>query len=143
VEEGLPRDVARSLSTLPYLEDLLPLNSLAEKAGSDLYSAGCTYNEVRNHLGIREVLSLAEKVPLRDRWDRLAHQSLREEFDGMVFDLTLAVLKEENGNIDAYFAARRQKTGFYRSLQEGLRGSAPVNFHPFTVLGRALEALLV
>jgi glutamate dehydrogenase len=142
-EEGLPAEIARTISTLPYLEDLLPLNTLAEKAGSDLYSAACSYNEVRNHLGIREVLALAEKVPLRDRWDRLAHQSLKEEFDGLAFDLTLAVLKEEEGNLEAYFAARRQKAAFYRSLQESLRGSTPVNFHSFTVLARALEALLV
>jgi glutamate dehydrogenase len=141
-EKGLSPDLARRFSTLSYMEDFLPLVTLVSKTGGDLYSVARTFNEVRNYLGLKEILQLLDAVQVRDRWDRMTYQALKEGFASAAFSLTLVILQESEGNLEAFFAGRRKKVNFYKGLEESLRRTTPANYHPFAVLVRALEGLL-
>jgi len=140
--EGLPPDLARQMAHLPYLVDFLPVAALAEEVDADLSSVARSYHELRDYLGLRDILSELEQVPVRDRWDRLALQMLKGGFASALFRLSGAMLRESGGNLEAFVAARRQKVQAYRAFREGLRGNAPANYHPFAVLLKALEGLL-
>jgi glutamate dehydrogenase len=89
---------------------------------------------------LKDLLRRMEAVQVRDRWDRLALQSLKGEFASAAFNLAHGALQESKGNMESFFAARRHKLRFYRNMRDAL-GGVPANFHPFTVLLRALVAL--
>jgi glutamate dehydrogenase len=141
-ERGLSPGLAGRLSVLPYLDDLLPTASLVEEAGADLYSAARTFNELRERLGLREILRLLDEVPGRDRWDRTAARILKGGFEAVLYALAREALRRSAGNLDAFLNARRTQFADYRGLRERLLGTTPVNYHPFTVLLRALESVL-
>ncbi len=141
-EEGLAASSARRCAALAHLEDLLPLVSLNDATEGDLYSVARTYCEVRDFFGIPEIRERAGEVPVRDRWDRLAYRALGEELAELLYDLTLAILRQSGGNLEAFCAARRQKATYYQRLRDGLGGAVPANFHPYTVLCKALKELL-
>ncbi|WP_081702892.1 NAD-glutamate dehydrogenase domain-containing protein [Desulfuromonas sp. TF] len=138
--EGFSAEIARTAAALPYLEDFLPVETLAVDTDNDLYSAAQTYIEVHEYLGLKDLLRRMEAVQVRDRWDRLALQSLKGEFASAAFNLAHGALQESKGNLESFFAPRRHKLRFYRNMREAL-GGVPANFHPFTVLLRALVAL--
>jgi glutamate dehydrogenase len=139
---GLPPEIARKLSVLPLLEDFLPVVTLVEETGSDLYSVARTFHELRDHLGIGGILGRLEEVPARDRWDRLTRQMLKGNLASVLLRLTRALLLESAGNLEAFSAAKRQKMQVYRGHAQRMRGIAPLNFHPFVLLVGALESLL-
>jgi glutamate dehydrogenase len=139
---GLPPEVARNVSILPLLEDFLPVVTLVEETGGDLYSVARAFRELRDHLGIGGILDRLEEVQVRDRWDRLTRQMLKGNYASVLLRLTRVLLLESAGNLEAFAAAKRQKMQVYRGLAERMHGIVPVNFHPFVLLVRALESLL-
>jgi len=141
-KKGFDQETAQRLAGLAWFGNFLPLVELLEKSGGDLFSVSQTFTEVRDRLGIDLLVAGLDGVPLRDRWDRLARQALGTAFQRGAFQLTLQILAKSAGNPDAYFGGRRVPLRAYQALRESLRGSRPANFHPFTVLSRALEALI-
>jgi glutamate dehydrogenase len=142
VESGLPVEIAGIFSVLPLLEDFLPVVSLAAETGSDFYSVARTFHELREYLGIGRIVDQMEAVQVHDRWDRQTRQMLAGDFASLHLRLAGALLRESAGNLEAFFAGKRQKMQIYRAHAERMRGYAPVNFHPFVMLARALESLL-
>ncbi len=141
VRDGFDAEAARRLAVLPQFADFLPLVELARDRDGDLYSVARTLGEIRAALELPALLKELDGVPVRDRWDRLARQSLLSAFALGVFHLTRGVLAESDGNLERFLSRRRPRVRHYQGLVEGLRGTVPANFHPFTVLVRALEAL--
>ncbi len=139
---GLGPDVGRQVASLSHLEDFLPVVSLADLSGGDLYSVAKIFSDVRKTLEIRDVLQWVRAVQIRDRWDRMAQQTIKSGFSSAAYNLALAVLREADGNPEAFFSRRRQQLKFYRKLMDGVRGVTPVNYNPFTVLISALEGML-
>jgi glutamate dehydrogenase len=139
---GLVPEAAHTYAVLPFLRDFLPIQAVADDVEEDLYTVSQTYNEVRKILDLRKILHLLDQVQERDHWDRLAHQTLKRDYATVAFGLTRVVLRENKGNPEGFFAARRQKVALYRRQVESLRGGTPVNYHPFTVMVRSLESLL-
>ncbi|MDO3379647.1 NAD-glutamate dehydrogenase [Geoalkalibacter halelectricus] len=139
---GLPRAFARRVASFHYLGDLLPLVPLSEECGQDLHTIVCTHRDLGQHLDIAAMREAASKVPLRDRWDRMAHETFIQDLQAVHYDLTGAVLREADGNVEKYLSARRKKLNNLLSLLKQVQARDPVNFHPFTVLGRALNGLL-
>jgi glutamate dehydrogenase len=138
---GLPPEVARKLSILPLVEDFLPVVTLMEETGSDLHSVARAFHELRDHLGIGWILGRLEEVPARDRWDRMTRLMLKGSFASVLLRLTRVLLLESAGNLEAFSTAKRQKMLVFQGLAERMRGNAPINFHPFVLLVRALESL--
>ena len=143
VEAGLDTEVAHHLSLLDHAADFLPLMTLAEETGGDFYAVAQAFREIRQLLGYGDLLKDVERVPLRDRWDRMARRSLQEGFETVVYDMVRVVLKDHQGNLDALCSLRKQKLRRFQALRESLRGQVAVNFHPFTVLLNAAEGLCV
>jgi glutamate dehydrogenase len=141
VENGFDENLARRLAVLPQFADFLQLVELARTRDGDLYSVALTLGEIRETLGLRSLLEDLGTVPVRDRWDRLARQSLESAFALGAFGLAAAVLAEADGNLERFLSRRRLRFRNYQGLRESLRGTVPANFHPFTVLVQALEAL--
>lgn len=142
-EAGLDEEVAHHLSLLDHAADFLPLMTLAEETGGDFYAVAQAFKEVRQLLGYGDLLKEVERVPLRDRWDRMARRSLQEGFEAVVYDMVRGVMEKHQGNLDALCSLRKQKLRRYQGLRESLRGQVAVNFHPFTVLLNAAEGLCV
>ncbi len=140
-KEGLPEEIARKVSLLPYLKNFLPVATLVSETEEDFFSVASVFQEVREFLGIDEIFQGLESVSIRDRWDRMARHALESRFGSAVFLFTRAVFNEADGNPEAYFTRKRRNVGLYRNLRESLRGT-PANFHPYTVLAGELEGLL-
>ncbi|WP_432822516.1 NAD-glutamate dehydrogenase domain-containing protein [Trichloromonas sp.] len=141
-EGGIAAESARRLSILPHLGDFLPIIVLAEETGSDLYAAARAFIDVRQLLGLDEVLTLARNVPLRDGWDRQALLALTASLADCGFRLTRIVLEQYSGNPDACLSGRRRELNNYRRLRDSLRATTPVNFHPLMILSASLENLV-
>ncbi len=142
-EDGFDPDIAQAFSLLGCAADFLPLVTLADSTGGELYSIAHTVMEIRQLLGLSELMAALDGVILRDRWDRMASQSLLKGFETVTFSLARSVIETNQGNLDAFLSQRKQKLRLYQGLMDGLRGQRAVNFHPFTVLLKAAEALLI
>ena len=141
-EKGLSRQFARQVATLHYLSDLLPLVPLSEDTGQDLHTIVCTYRDLGAHLEIATMREAALRVPVRDRWDRMAYETFTQDLNSIHYNLTGGVLREADGNVEQYLSSRRKKVRNLLTLLKQVQGRDPANFHPFTVLGRALNALI-
>ncbi len=141
-EEGFTADVARRLAILPYLDNFLPIISLEERTGNDLYSVAQVFHEVRTLVGLDDLLERVASVPVRDKWDRNAQESVTSGFSMALFRLTLAVLEQASGNLEAYLVSRRRELQTYHRLRDAMRSTTPVNFHPFLSMVKAFESLI-
>jgi glutamate dehydrogenase len=140
--DGLENGLARLAAMLDCLGDFLPVVSLALRTGRDLSTVARTLADVRCFLGLDELARQLDTVPARERWDRLARQTLRSKCDALAFDFALAVWREADGDRQAWFAARRCRLRTLREQQARLRSAVAASYHPFVVLVGALEALL-
>lgn len=140
--QGFSRAIARKIAVLAYLVDLLPLVELVEDTGRSLHEVSCAYRDIGATFNVTNLRTLADKVPLRDRWDRLAYESFHKDLSLTLFSLTEAVLQESDGNVESYLSRRRRKVRNLKLLLNQLQATDPVNFHPFTVLSRQLSDLV-
>jgi len=140
-EWGLAEDIARRWSVLDLFKDFLPLVALADRTRSDLYSVARVMSEVRKLLDLDILRGMASRVPIRDRWDRQAQEGVLEALDAVELDLSRLVIEDAAGNPDAFLGRHRSKLRFYHAQVESLKGTSPVNLHPFEVLVRILEGL--
>ncbi len=141
-EAGLEASLSQKVAALPYLGDSLPLFNLVEKTQSDLHDVACAHRDLMEKLGVSRLRTAVAKVPLRDRWDRMALDALEKDLSVTLFRLTEAVLRETDGNVERYLSRRRQKYRALNNLWQQVQGTEPVNFNPFMVIGRALADLL-
>ena len=141
-EAGLDAPLSQKVAALPYLGDFLPLFNLVEKTQSELHDVACAHRDLMEKLGVSRLRAAAAKVPLRDRWDRMALDALERDLSVTLFRLTKAVLQETDGNVERYLSRRRQKYRALNNLWQQVQGTEPVNFNPFMVIGRALADLL-
>ncbi|MEJ2201201.1 MAG: NAD-glutamate dehydrogenase, partial [Desulfuromonadaceae bacterium] len=139
---GIAPDAARRLALLPHLRGFLPIVALAEKTGNEIFATARTFLDVRNLLARDEIFQLAQKVPLRDGWDRQALQSLTKSLSHIGFRLTAVVLEKYSGNPEACLAGRRRELEAYRRLRDDLRSTSPANFHALLIAVAALEKLV-
>lgn len=141
VDAGLLMDMATQFALLPLLDDFLPQIRLQSSTGSEHYLVAKVFKEVRRTLGIAEIIDLIARVPVRDRWDRMAKQSLLENLQALGYKIAEGILSQAAGNPEGYFAKRRQKVRIFQQLRDDLRGVDHINFHPFTALIKSLQSI--
>ena len=139
---GLPKEEARLFCLLPYLHDYLPISYLMAKHGQDVFTVARTYRDVREIVGLDSVLTGLSTMTSRDHWDRLAQQTLVERIRRLFLKLVHNVCGEAACNPESYFSSRRSEFKKWKSLNDELGSSTPVNLNPYTVLADALESIL-
>jgi glutamate dehydrogenase len=139
---GFSPDLARQMAWLPCLEEFLPIVTLHARTGGGVSAVARLFNRVRETFALPEVLRQLAEIPLHHRWDRMARQKLEVKFDTLAFELSLATWKTSGGDLNRFLENRPGGLQNYRSLLVRLREGGSGNFHPFTVLAGALEAML-
>jgi glutamate dehydrogenase len=142
IREGLDEVAARQCAALNHLHDFLPVANLALLTGEDLLSMARLLAEVKQHLGLAEILEQLGRVQALERWDRLAWQTLYSKFGSVGFDVALSVWREEGGDCHRFLAKRSSRMRVLRDQQARLKGVSPPDYHPFVVLMGTLESLL-
>ncbi len=142
MEDGLPKEEARLFSLLDYLPDFLPISHLMAQHSQDVFSITRTYREVFKIIGLSTVLTDLSLIQMRDRWDRLAQQTLVERFQRLFLKLVQNVCVESSCNPESYFSSRRGVFKKWKALNDDLKRSSPVNLNPYSVLADALESIL-
>ena len=142
VKEGLEKEVAFKYAVLDCLVDFLPLICMIEESGQNLEQLARIKVLVESRINSESIYNQLDKVPLRDRWDRRARESLVSSLHAASVRIVQQVALEAANKPDSFFAQRRQKVRNYEGLRQALLTEVPRNFHPFTVLLRSLESLL-
>ena len=142
-EEGLTREVAYKFAVLDCLVDFLPLICMVESSGQNLEQLARIKVLVEDKLKGQDIVSLLNKVVIRDSWDRRAHESLVSSLHAVNVRIIQQVALETGDRPETFFTGRRQKMRNYEALLQALMNEVPRNFHPFTVLLRTLENLLM
>ncbi|MCK4691707.1 MAG: NAD-glutamate dehydrogenase, partial [Desulfuromonadales bacterium] len=143
VGEGLSEEIALKYAALDKLADFLPLICMVRESGQNLEQLARLKVMVEEKVSGEAILCQLEKVPLRDSWDRQAKESLLGSLHAVMVRLVQQVAMEAAENPQAFFNVRRQKLRTFVGLRQTLLSESPQNFHPFTVLLRSLEGLLV
>ncbi|MCD6526436.1 MAG: NAD-glutamate dehydrogenase [Desulfuromonas sp.] len=138
---GLTVDIALQLTTLPALDNLLPMVALTQQTSTDLHSAAMVLNDVQEKFEINGLLSQVEQVPLRDRWDRMTRHMLRTGYRHALFVLSEKVLQEHDGNVDTLLATQRVRYRRFKRLQAMTLDQPAVNFHPLIIVLDHLNGL--
>jgi glutamate dehydrogenase len=141
-QDGLDETLAKKCAALSYLEDFLPVANLALLTGEDLLTMAKLLSEVKQELGLPEIIESLGQVQALERWDRLAWQTLNSKFGSLGFDLALAVWRESAGDCHRFLALRGSRMRVLREQQARMRGSLPADYHPFVVLMGTFESLL-
>ncbi len=139
---SLPKSVAERLSILPQLETFLPLVRLIDETKLEMGALLKLSLEVLEKLGMNEIITGVEAVAVHDSWDRRAREALLGSLRNLVFSIVHKVALEDQGDSRDFFRKRGQKYRSYRELRAKLANEDVVNFHPYSVLLRALEGLL-
>ncbi len=137
--EGVPASLARRAVLLPLLEELLPIAAQAGACGDMALLVGAGRG-LQERLEIAEIQKLFAQIQPRDRWDRLASQSLQRQLSLLLRQLTVELCRE-GGDLEAFLTRRRAPYQYYKGVREGLRAITPANYHPLTVLLEALAEL--
>lgn len=140
--QGLSADIALKFAALKYLADFLPLICMLETSGQNLEQLARMKVLVEETLSSDTIIQILDLVTVRDSWDRRAKESLLGSIHSVMVRIVRQVAIEAADNPPQFFAQRRQKLRTFESLRQDLLTETPRNFHPFTVLLRALENLL-
>ncbi|WP_303720972.1 NAD-glutamate dehydrogenase domain-containing protein [Malonomonas rubra] len=140
--EGIDDAVALKLSTLKYLADFLPLICMTRLSGGDLEHLARMKVLVDEKLSCDSIFEMLEQVPVRDRWDRRAKESLLGSMHSVMVRIVQQVAMESPDNPNQFFNLRRQKLRAFEGLRQSLQTESLRNFHPFTVLLRTLDNFL-
>jgi glutamate dehydrogenase len=141
--EGLTKDMAFKYAVLDFLPDFLPLICMVESSGQDLEQLAQIKVLVDQKINCAAIYKLLENVAVLDSWDRRARESLISSLHAVNVKLVQQVALESADNPQRFFVQRRQKMRTFEELRQTLISEVPRNFHPFTVLLRSMESLLV
>ncbi len=139
---GLAPEIAMKFAALKYLADFIPLICLLQGSGQNLMQLARMKVMVDEKISSESIFELLEKVPVQDRWDRRAKESLLGSLHSVMVRIVQQVATEAADKPQQFFIQRRQKIRSFESLRQSLVTESPRNFHPFTVLLRALENFL-
>jgi glutamate dehydrogenase len=142
-DEGLGEEVASMYAVLDRLTDFLPLICMIDSSGQNLEQLAQIKVLVDEKINSAAIYALLEKVAVVDSWDRRARESLISSLHSVHIRIIQQVALESVDNPQAFFAKRRQKLRTFEGLRKSLISDVPRNFHPFTVLLRSLEGLLM
>ena len=142
VSFGMTAELAHSLSILETLRDFLPVHSLMQKTGKDLFTVFTTYLDVRQNLQIEELGQLLAATQLPGRWDKMALRAIERRVREVVFRVTSAVCLDSDCNSNTFFSRHRGEIQRWRGLIKELQTSPPVNLHPFTVMLDLVESIV-
>ncbi len=142
-EEGLGEEIAYMYAVLDRLTDFLPLICMIDSSGQNLGQLAQIKVLVDEKINSAAIYALLEKVSVIDSWDRRARESLISSLHSVNIRIIQQVALESVDNPQTFFAKRRQKLRSFEGLRQSLISDVPRNFHPFTVLLRSLEALLL
>ncbi|RMF48002.1 MAG: NAD-glutamate dehydrogenase [Deltaproteobacteria bacterium] len=142
IQGDFPEDLRQQFAALRAVDQFLPVVVLADTVGRDISDVQPVYQNVHDHLGLGSLLAQLETVPVRDRWDRLARESLRAQLVTLTTELAADVMTEAGGDLRAYLEPRRALTQVYRNQRRRLGEGRPDNLHPLMVLAGSLGRLL-
>lgn len=141
IAAALPEKVAGQLAILPQLRIFLPLVRLAGETKLEIGPLLKLSFEVLDKLAVDEILSGVEAVIVHDSWDRRAREALLGSLRNVIFGIVKKVALEDDGDIRRFLRRRGQNYRSYRDLRAKLANADVSNFHPYSVLLRALETL--
>ncbi len=142
IAAALPRLFAERFAILPQLRIFLPLVRLVNQTKLEMGPLVRLSVEVIDKLAAEEVLSGVETMAVHNSWDRSAREALLGSLRNVIFGIVQKIALENSGDSRAFFRSKKHKYRNYRDLREKLARDEVTNFHPYTVLLRALEALL-
>lgn len=140
--DGLSAEMALKFAELNFLADFLPLILIAQVSNQNLEDLARMRVLVEEKISGEEIMQMLEHVPVRDRWDRQAKESLLGSLHAVMVRIVQQVAVDNATDPRRFFAQRRQKLRTFEGLRQSLAGEMPRNFHPFTVLLRSLENFL-
>jgi len=140
---GLPEAAALKFAALDRLADFLPLICMAQVSGENLEDLARIMVLIEAKLDVTAILQLLEQVPVRDRWDRRAKESLLSSLHSVTVRIVQQAAAEDALKPQHFFAKRRPELRAFEGLWQSLQSETPRNFHPFTVLLRTLESFLL
>jgi glutamate dehydrogenase len=139
---GLPPAVAERLAILPQLKIFLPLVRLVKETGLEMGPLVKLSVEVLDKLCAETLIDGVESIALHNSWDRSARGALLGNLHNAGFGIVKKIALEHNGESQAFFRSKRRPYRTYKDMRERLAREEVTNFHPYTVLLRALEDLL-
>ncbi len=142
ISEGVAQLTAYKLSVLDSLFDFLPLICMSDTLALELERLARIHVLVQKTVGLDAVLDQLNRVSTRNSWDRRAREALLSSLHTVTVRLVQQVAGQNADQPERYFRERRQRLRNYETLKQALMTEVPQNYHPFTVLLRALEALL-
>ena len=139
---ALPNRFAERFALLPHLRIFLPLVRLVNETRLEVGPLLKLSNEVIGKLQTEGIIASVETMVVHNNWDRSAREALLGSLDNAVFGIVKRIALEDGGDSQLFFRREKQRYRNYRELRERLAREDARNFHPYTVLLRALEALL-
>lgn len=140
--EGVDESLAQRFAVLDHLNGFLPLVGLVGETDCGLESLVRLNSFMTEKLKATELLECLQSVPVRNSWDRRARESLIASARKVVLQMIKAVAAETLEKPELFFRGRRQQYRIFVDLRDKLLSETPENFHPYTVLLTALDALL-
>lgn len=142
--DGIPDQLALSMTFISSLNDFPLIVSLAAETAQDFVTILKLFNEITCYLGLNEVNEQLAKIPMHDYWERKVLNELQEDMKRVTGGVIKLVLISKAKTCADYFDQpdQKYKINRYRRTYQDINNALPVNLFPYIALTKELEHLV-
>lgn len=94
INDGLPKDMARRIATIPMLGAACDIIRIGDECKTDIVTTALTYFEVGEYFRISPMRAMSRTLKSDDRWDAEVIGNIVDRLYDVQTDLTIRILKE-------------------------------------------------
>ncbi|PMP86443.1 MAG: hypothetical protein C0174_01585, partial [Thermodesulfobium narugense] len=125
-----------------FIDDFILAYYITRKTDKNFILTIETIERINERFGIQKTIDYINFIRVVNEWDRFAQFSMIKKYVLFIVKLTIKVLSDFNGNVDAFVAAKKQIFEDYNERLNTTSKLSASNLHPVLLLYDKLEELL-
>lgn len=135
-------ELSKKIATIYFMDDFILAYYITRKTDKNFILAVETLERVNEKFGIQKMIDYVNSIRIINEWDRFAQLSMVKKYILFMVKLTMIILNNFNGSIDAFEASK--KAAFDKYIQElnNISKLSTNNLHPVILLYDMLEEMM-
>ncbi|MEO1783799.1 NAD-glutamate dehydrogenase domain-containing protein [Thermodesulfobium sp. 4217-1] len=136
------KDLSERIAYNYFIDDFILAYYITRKTDKNFILTIETIEKINEKFGIQKTIDYINSIRVVNEWDRFAQFSMIKKYVFFIVKLTMKVLSDFNGNVDALVAAKKQIFEDYTGRLNTTSKLSANNLHPVLLLYDKLEELL-
>ncbi len=136
------KDLSERIAYNYFIDDFILAYYITRKTDKNFILTIETIEKINEKFGIQKTIDYINSIRVVNEWDRFAQFSMIKKYVFFIVKLTMKILSDFNGNVDALVAAKKQIFEDYTGRLNTTSKLSANNLHPVLLLYDKLEELL-